>query len=142
MSLTPEAVLTHLATLGVGAMLVEVLRRLLGKPGPTGADAMLASAQADKAWAEAEATSSASYAGTIRLLSDRVTLLEQRDAAMTQLLSTYRVKVDELTAEVERWRRVEAADKARIAELEARVEELESRARGGGPSALDGEGGP
>jgi len=119
------------AALGLGAILSALAQRIMGRPAPSGADGRLADAQADKARAEAEALAWTA----MRAELDRLTL---RMSSMIDELSTYRMDVDRLTAEVQRLRAVEAADKARIAELEGRVRELE-RIRHAPPSALDGE---
>lgn len=108
------------AALGLGAILQAIVARYLGRPGPTGADGRLADAQADKARAEAESVMTASMAATIRVLVERVAYLEQREAHLVEIVTTQRVKIDDLTA---------------------RMAMLESKARGGGPSALDDEGG-
>lgn len=131
--MTPEQAGPLAAALGIGAILQAVVARYLSRPGPTGADGRLADAQADKARAEAEALAWTA----MRTELDRLVL---QVSSMTDAISSYRLDVDRLTAEVERMRAVEAMDKRRIAELEARVRDLESRTRGGGPSALDNEG--
>lgn len=128
--MTPSEAGPLAAAFGVGAILQAIAARYLGRPGPTGADGRLADAQADKARSEAEALAWAN-------MRQEVDRLVVQVARLTDQVTTYRVQVDTLTAEVERLRGVEVADKRRIAELEARVRELERGRRI--PSALDGD---
>lgn len=117
------------AALGVGAILQAAAARYLGRPGPTGADSRLADAQADKARAEADALAWAAMRAELDRMAVQVNGLVIQVGTQADQISTYRMEVARLTAEVDRLRSVEVADKKRIAELEARVDELESDRR-------------
>lgn len=137
--MTIEQIVAMAAALGLGTMLPALAQRFTGRPAPSGAEGRLADAQADKARAEADALAWAAMRAELDRMGGQVGALIVQVATQADLLSIASVKVETLTAEVDRLRAVERGDKQRIAELEARVAELEARHQGAGDaSAKDG----